>query len=178
MWFDSWSDIIRVLVVGAAAYASLILVLRISGKRTLAKLNAFDLVVTVALGSTLATILLSSDVSFVEGVVALLVLAVLQYVVAWVTTRRPTIRSAVTARPTLLVHDGTILANTLSSQRVAIAEIHQSIRAAGIGDVDSVAAVVLETDGSISVIPAGKLGDGSALQDVDAYTTRTASGEH
>ncbi len=83
-----------------------------------------------------------------------------------------------TARPTLLVHDGTILANTLSSQRVAIAEIHQSIRAAGIGDVDSVAAVVLETDGSISVIPAGKLGDGSALQDVDAYATQTASGEH
>ncbi|MED5801829.1 YetF domain-containing protein [Gordonia sp. Z-3] len=103
---------------------------------------------------------------------------VCQPVVAWVTTRRPTIRSAVTARPTLLVHDGTILANTLSSQRVAIAEIHQSIRAAGIGDVDSVAAVVLETDGSISVIPAGKLGDGSALQDVDAYATQTASGEH
>jgi uncharacterized membrane protein YcaP (DUF421 family) len=41
--------------------------LRVSGKRTLAKMNAFDLVVTVALGSTLATILLSADVSLAEG---------------------------------------------------------------------------------------------------------------
>ncbi|MAU80417.1 MULTISPECIES: DUF421 domain-containing protein [Gordonia] len=167
MWFDSWSDIIRVLAVGTAAYATLVVTLRISGKRTLAKLNAFDLVVTVALGSTLATILLSSDVSFAEGVVALAVLAALQYVVAWVTTRRPGVRSAVTARPTLLVDNGVVLAGALARQRVAVAEVHQAIRAAGVGDVDAVAAVVLETDGSISVVATGKLGDGSALEDVD-----------
>lgn len=67
MWLDSWSDLGRILAVGASAYVSLVLVLRFSGKRTLAELNAFDLVVTVALGSTLATILLSSDVSWSEG---------------------------------------------------------------------------------------------------------------
>jgi hypothetical protein len=50
-------------------------VLRVSGKRTLAKLNVFDFVVTVALGSTLATILLNSTVSWAEGAVALAVLA-------------------------------------------------------------------------------------------------------
>ena len=55
MWFDSWSDVVRVVSIGAAAYATLVAMLRISGKRTLAKLNAFDLIVTVALGSTLAT---------------------------------------------------------------------------------------------------------------------------
>ena len=70
MWFDDWSDIVRVLIVGTAAYVGLVALLRISGKRTLAKLNAFDLVVTVAFGSTLATILLSSDVSYAEGVTA------------------------------------------------------------------------------------------------------------
>ena len=51
MFFDSWFGLLRVLVVGALAYAALILFLRVSGKRTLTKLNAFDLVVTVALGS-------------------------------------------------------------------------------------------------------------------------------
>lgn len=70
MWFDSWGDLLRVLLVGAAAYARVVLVLRISGKRTVAKLNAFDLVVTVALGSTLATILLGADVSWSEGALA------------------------------------------------------------------------------------------------------------
>jgi uncharacterized membrane protein YcaP (DUF421 family) len=48
MWFDSWADLARILAVGAGAYGGLVLVLRLSGKRTLAKLNAFDLVVTVA----------------------------------------------------------------------------------------------------------------------------------
>lgn len=61
MWFDSWSDLARVLAVGASAYVTLVVVLRAAGKRTLAKLNAFDLIVTIALGSTLATILLSAD---------------------------------------------------------------------------------------------------------------------
>ena len=55
MWFDSWSDIVRVLLVGIASYAFLIASIRILGERTLAQLNAFDFVVTVALGSTLAT---------------------------------------------------------------------------------------------------------------------------
>ena len=83
MWFDSWSDILRVLLVGAAAYLTLVAVLRVSGKRTLAKLNAFDLVVTVALGSTLATILLTSSVSWSEGTVALVTLVGLQFLVTF-----------------------------------------------------------------------------------------------
>lgn len=74
----------RVIIIGAVSYATLIAVLRLSGKRTLSQLNAFDFIVTVALGSTLATILLSSDVAFVEGLTALLLLAGLQLVVAWV----------------------------------------------------------------------------------------------
>ena len=82
MWFDSWSDLVRVAVIGASAYVTVVVVLRLSGKRTLAKLNAFDLVVTVALGSTLATILLSSDVSWAEGALALAMLALLQSLVA------------------------------------------------------------------------------------------------
>jgi hypothetical protein len=48
MWFDSWADVGRILAVGAAAYVTLVVVLRVSGKRTLTKLNDFDFVVTVA----------------------------------------------------------------------------------------------------------------------------------
>ena len=67
MFFDGWAGLLRVLVVGALAYAALVLLLRVSGKRTLSKMNAFDLVVTVALGSTLATVLPSRDVALAEG---------------------------------------------------------------------------------------------------------------
>src|SRR5690606_37762701 len=89
VWLDSWADLLRIVLVGTAAYAALVLVLRVSGKRTLGQLNAFDFVVTVSLGSTLATILLSTDVSFMEGLLALALLAGLQFLVASVAARWP-----------------------------------------------------------------------------------------
>lgn len=87
LWFDTWSEVLRVILVGPASYFVLILVLRTSAKCTLAKLNAFDLVVTVALGSTLVTIFLNKDVSWAEGVAALAVLALLP---PWALIRRMT----------------------------------------------------------------------------------------
>ena len=166
MWFDSVSDLIRVLLVGGAAYITVVVLLRTTGKRTLAKLNAFDLVVTVALGSTLATILLSQDVSWTEGALALALLAVLQTVVAWGTTRRPNLRQFVTARPTLVLRDGEPLQDALRAERMSLDEIRQAVRSSGSGDLADVAAVVLESDGSLSVIPAKKYGAGSALEGV------------
>lgn len=62
VWFDTWNDLIRAAAVGFAAYVTLVVVLRLSGKRTRSKLNGFDLAVNVALGSALATLLLKSDV--------------------------------------------------------------------------------------------------------------------
>ncbi len=169
MWFDSWSDLARILAVGASAYATVVVVLRFSGKRTLAKLNAFDLVVTVALGSTLATILLSNDVSWAEGAVALALLAAAQFTVAWVTAHRPGARSVVTSRPTLLLRDGEPLEDALRQQRVTIDEIRQVVRASGSGDLSSIAAVVLESDGSLSVVPRSRAGDGSSLRGVTGF---------
>ena len=63
MWFNTLSSLGRVLAVGVAAYFTVVVALRLSGKRVLAKLNAFDFVVTIALGSTLATILLNNTIS-------------------------------------------------------------------------------------------------------------------
>ncbi|MGY2004755.1 DUF421 domain-containing protein [Blastococcus sp. SYSU DS1024] len=166
MWFDEWSGILRVLLVGSAAYVTVVVVLRLSGKRTLTKLNAFDLVVTVALGSTLATILLSSDVAWMEGAVALGLLALLQLVVAWLTVRWPALRGVVTSRPTLVLRDGQPLPDRMRDVRVGIDEIRQAVRSTGAGDLSDVAAVVLESDGSMSVIPAKKYGSGSALEGI------------
>lgn len=168
MWFDTWSGVVRVLAVGSAAYIALIVILRISGKRTLAKLNAFDLIVTVALGSTLATILLSSSVAWAEGATAFALLAGLQLVVAAVASRVPAARDLLTAHPTVLARDGALLDEALRQQRVAVAEVRQALRGSGCGDLDQVAVVVLETDGSISVISRDQYGDGWALADVRA----------
>ncbi len=163
MWFDSYNDVIRVVVAGAVAYVALVGVLRISGKRTLAKLNAFDFVVTVAFGSTLATILLSADVSVVDGITALILLATLQFVAALISSRLRLGRAVLTARPTVLLSHGQFHEDVMRAHRVGRDEVRQSIRSSGHGDVGRIAAVVLESDGSFSVIAQEQLGDGSAL---------------
>lgn len=83
MLFQNWEGIVRTVAVGILAYVTLIVFLRISGKRTLAKLNAFDLVVTVALGSTLSAVLLQESVALAEGATALGLLILMQFVVAY-----------------------------------------------------------------------------------------------
>ncbi|SCG16716.1 Protein of unknown function [Micromonospora echinofusca] len=160
------ADLLRLLVVAAIVYPALVLILRLSGKRTLSKLNAFDLVVTVALGSTLATILLSRDVSLVEGILALVLLVALQYVVALLGVRWPPSQRLIKARPTMLLRDGQMRHATMRRARVAESEIRQAARSQGTGDLHGLAAVVLETDGSLSVLPRSQLGDGSSLADV------------
>lgn len=92
MFFDNAAGVLRVLVVGPLAYLWLILVLRTTRKRTLAQLNAFDFIVTVALGSTLASVILSKNVAWVEGALALGLLAILQVVAAWTSDRAPSLR--------------------------------------------------------------------------------------
>lgn len=151
MFFDSWTGLFRVLVVGTSAYVALVLLLRVSGKRTLAKLNAFDFVITVALGSTLATVVLSSSVALAEGVTALALLVALQYVVAWASVRSPRVERLVKSEPTLLYRDG-FLEGAMRRQRVTADEVVQAARGQGHADLGSVAAVVLETDGSLSFL--------------------------
>lgn len=166
MFFDGWPDLGRLLVVGSLAYVLLIAILRITGKRTLATLNAFDLVVTVALGSTLATVALSGDVSLSEGVGALALLVLLQLVVSWTSIRMPAVRRLVKSEPTILLHRGRMLPERLQANRVTPEEVRQAVRAAGYGGLELIEAVVLETDGLLSVIPRSDAGSADALEDV------------
>ena len=166
MFFESWSGLLRVVVVGPLAYGALVVLLRVSGKRTLAKLNAFDLVVTVALGSTLATVLLSKSVALAEGVTALLVLAGLQWVVAWLSVRSDRFGDLVRSEPTLLLRDGRFLDGALRSQRVRRDEVLAALRSSGVASPEGAAAVILETDGSFSVIETGAKGDVTDLSTI------------
>jgi uncharacterized membrane protein YcaP (DUF421 family) len=84
----------------------LVLLLRVSGKRTLTKMNAFDLVVTVALGSTLATVLLTKSVALAEGLTAFMLLIFLQFVLTWLSVRSRAVSRLVKSEPTLLAYQG------------------------------------------------------------------------
>ncbi len=166
MFFDTWISLLRTAIVGTLAYAALVLFLRVSGKRTLSKMNAFDLVVTVALGSTLATVLLSTDVALATGALGFALLIGLQYAVTWLSVRSPAVRSFVKAEPTMLIHRGRLLKDAMRKERVTEDELLAAIRAQGFSDLAEVEAVVLETDSSFSVLGSTPSGSGSTLATV------------
>jgi uncharacterized membrane protein YcaP (DUF421 family) len=174
MFFDGWSGLWRTLVVGVLAYVALVALLRVSGKRTLSKMNAFDLIVTVALGSTLATILLSKDVALAEGITALIVLIGMQYLVAWLSVRSPTVGTLVKSEPRLLFYQGQFLHNAMRDERVVEAEVTAAIRQQGIATLQEAEAVVLETDGSFTVVKQDNHANQTALDNVSGYDRHTS----
>lgn len=153
MLFSSWTSLLRIIAVGVPLYIALVAFLRISGKRTLSKMNAFDLVVTVALGSTLATTLLAKDTALLDGAVALLLLIVLQYAITWSSVRSRRFQRMVQNRPRILAYRGEPHAEALRRERLTEEDLAAAVRASGHADLQATHAVILETDGSFSVIP-------------------------
>lgn len=152
MFFQGWSEVARTVIVGTLAYVVLVVMLRVSGKRTLAKLNAFDLVVTVAIGSTLATVLLSEDVALAEGLTALALLIVLQYLVAKSSVHWPAFARTVRSEPALLVRNGQHCRQAMRRERVTEGELESVLRLHGHAPGEPGVSVILESDGSFSVL--------------------------
>lgn len=152
IFFDGWHSMVRILVVGLWAYVLLIAMLRVSGKRTLSKMNAFDLIVTVALGSTFATVLLDDGIPLAEGLLALGLLVGLQFAITWLSVRSVRFKAMIKSNPTLLVNRGCYLEPALKRQRVTHDEIGAALRESGFMTLSEVNLVVLESDGSMTVV--------------------------
>jgi uncharacterized membrane protein YcaP (DUF421 family) len=166
MFFGGWETLLRVLVLGVLAYVALVLLLVTSGKRTLSKMNSFDFVVTVALGSTLATVLLSRTITLAEGVLAFAVLIGLQFAITWLSVRSSRVSHLVKLEPTMLFYRGEFLWRAMHRERVTESEILQAMREKSIASQSEVEAVVLETSGELSVVKRSKQATPSALANV------------
>ena len=173
-FFNNWSELGRTVLIGISAYLILILLLRISGKRTLTKLNAFDLVVTVALGSTLASTIMSKSTALAEGATAFLVLVLLQLMITFLSVRSKKFSHLVKAEPRLLLLDGQFLDKALLDERVTRGEVRSAARSHGAASLSQIHAIILETDGSLSVIKSGAGGDNSALEGVKGWSERSS----
>lgn len=154
LFFGGWAHVTSVCVVGVSIYLGLIFILRVSGKRTLSKMNAFDFVVTVAFGSILATTMLNRDVSWADGVTALVLLVTMQFIITTVSTRWRWFRGLIASEPTLLISDGHLLKEAMKRQRVTEAEVLHALRDAGLSGPEAARALILETDGRFSTITA------------------------
>lgn len=152
MFFDTAYALMRILVIAPLAYVALVVMLRVSGKRTLSKMNMFDWVVTVALGSMLASIIMTKDNTLLEGILGMGSLIFLQFVITWFSVRSESVSEIVKGEPTLLYHEGQYLETQLKRARVTKSEVKAAVREKGMGSLNDVVSVVLETDGTFSVV--------------------------
>ncbi len=167
--FSDFNPFLEILITAPIGYVAIVILLRVSGKRTLAKWNSFDFVVTIALGSVLASILLSTKDAFGKAILAFALLILFQYVITWISVRSSIIQKLIKAEPAMLLYRGKMQREIMKQERVAEGEILAALRSSGLSAVEDADAVVLETDGSFSVIQNLDDSSASALKDVREF---------
>lgn len=151
-WFEtSATSLLGICLSAIGIYITVILLTRIFGKRSFSKMSSFDFAMTVAVGSIIATTILSSSVSLLEGMIGLAIAYLLQLIVA-VLRRYPFIEKVVDNSPLLLMDGSTILDDNLRTARVSEADLRSKLREANVISLSQVKAVVFETTGDISVL--------------------------
>ena len=166
LFFKDWTAVFHVIVCAVISYIALFIFIRISGKRTLAKLNAFDFVVTVTLGSTLSSMILKK-VPLLEGAVALIVIIALQYLLALMAKKSSKMEEVINSTPTLLFYDGKFIKPAMQKEVITKEEIYAEIRKYRLENLDDVQAVVMELNGTFTVVKkSGKIGP-SSLADLE-----------
>ena len=144
---------LRGLVLALAALFWVVALVRVMGARTLSKMSAFDFVVTLATGSLLATAAAASSLTaFVQAIIALTTLLAGQYLLALARQRSDIFRHAVENDPLLLMRDGDFIDSALRTSRVSRSDVLAKLRQADVDDPASVAAVILETTGDVSIL--------------------------
>jgi uncharacterized membrane protein YcaP (DUF421 family) len=152
IYFDSFESLISRLVITIQAYLAMVVLLRVTGKRTLSKMNAFDFIITVALGSALANVALNKDVPLIDGVVVFFLLIFLQLIITWVSARYRPFKKLITSQPSLLLYKGQPDEKVLKEQRITKEELYLVARSKGIFELSDVDAIILETTGKITII--------------------------
>ncbi len=152
MFFNNFENIKVIFITAFLVYFSIIIILRTSGKRTLSSLNAFDFVVTVTIGSIAATTILSVDTTFVEGLVGIVSLVILQYIMAKLDVHFKFVSKVLKSDPTLLFYNGKYLEKNMKKMRITEEDVIQQIRLQSGTVIEGIQAVILESNGSLSVI--------------------------
>jgi uncharacterized membrane protein YcaP (DUF421 family) len=156
MFWSGWEELGRVVFVGSSAYFGIVLLLRAAGKQALTKMNAYGLVVTVALGSALATAILSAEAKLDKVVLAFVLLLGLQRLLALLSERYGWARRLINNEPTLLVRNGKVLPQAMQAMSVTEEELMAAVRSSGHSEFAHLAAVILETDGSFSIVSSNR----------------------
>ncbi len=161
---DLGSSLPEIVLRTAIVYLFLILILRVTGKREIGQMSILELIVILVISDAVQNSMVGENTSLWGGLVAVATLITADLLLKWVADRSKRVRKAIEGEPRLLVRDGRILEKALREEKVDIDDVRAAVRSEGIARVEDVRLAVLETDGSISVIP---MDDGRSTGDAD-----------
>ncbi len=140
--------IIRPIIV----YVFLVVALRLAGKRELAQLNPFDLVVLLTLANTVQSAIIGADYSVSGGIIGATALLVLDYILLRALYNHPKLFQLVEGKPDVLFEGGKVRKNRLNKELITIEELTAAARRHGFASLREVEKVVLETGGTLTFI--------------------------
>lgn len=147
-------------------FSIIIIITRIFGLRTFAKMSSFDFASTIAIGSILASIILNKDQSLLKGGIALLTVIAFQTLFSFLVRKNSWFKSLFTNKPQLIMRDGEILHDNLKKCNVGISDLMAKLREANVHKLSEVQAVIFESTGDISVLHSAD------KQEIDAILIR------
>lgn len=170
LFWDGWEPVVHSVVMVLCGFVALVVILRVSGPRTMAKMTPLDFIVAVTIGSAFGRTLTATTVPLAQTVIVLVLLVAVQWLFAAARARSPRVRALLDNPPVLIYYEGRIQDRTLRSHRLLEEDIHTAVRQSGKGSLADVAAVIQHQDGSLGTIGRDDLGDGSS---VVPYTARS-----
>ncbi len=156
LFFDDIEKLARIILTTVMVYIFIVLITKISGKRSTSQLNNFDWIVTVMIGSIGASTILLKNVPFIEGVASIVVLYVLQFLVTKYASISPQFSSFILSDPKIVFYQGQFLPEAMQDERLTRQEIESVMRSNGIHSFDEIEAIVFESDATLNVITKDK----------------------
>ena len=142
-----WEFIVRAAVV----YLVLLVMVRLSGKRTVGQFTPFDLIVVMLLSEAVSGSLNAQDESLPGGLIIAATLVVLDFTIALVTSRSQKLDAVLEGNPVLIGRDGVIYKDVLRRERVPEADVEKALRHADC-DLEEMRMAILESDGNINIM--------------------------
>ena len=148
-WHGAGVIALKTLIV----YVVLVVGLRLLGKRELGQMRVYDLVLIVILGNAVQNAMINNDNTLGGGVVAAFVLLLANRVLNVMIVRSPKVERALVGEPVLIVSDGVVLQGAMDRQGITRDQLEAALREHGYDSLDGIHSVILEVDGSMSVVP-------------------------
>ena len=163
---------LSVIVSVIGVFTAIMIITRIIGLRTFAKMSSFDFASTIAVGSILASIIINEDQSILKGVLALISIIGFQTIFSFMVRKNDWFKKLFTNKPQMLMKDGEIIYDNLKSCNIGLSDLMGKLREANVHKLSEVQAVVFESTGDISVLHS------SDINDIDSIILSDVADEH